>query len=259
MILDTSAMVAAVSGERSAPAVLHALADAGRLLMSAATATELWIVVDSSGSPQLSGEVDTLLRDLDAQIVPCHGRPCPHRQAGISRLREWSASCRAEPRRLRHLRPGQADRRAGAVCRRRLPAHGPGCRGGRMTDLARRNAAGMRPGFDHTETRGSQWGGPSHPARRCAEPSPVADQDSSWLVEPSLVEPSLVELRWGSAARLLHGQGGAGLGETCGLLAQGRPAAPDVSDRGGVGEGPGHGGRHDRVLPGGRQGHDGAP
>lgn len=70
MILDTSAMVAAVSGERSAPAVLHALADAGRLLMSAATATELWIVVDSSGSPQLSGEVDTLLRDLDVQIVP---------------------------------------------------------------------------------------------------------------------------------------------------------------------------------------------
>ncbi len=70
MIIDTSAIVAAIRGEPSAPAVLDALVRSDSCRMSAGTALELAIVLDNSGEPRLAGAAEALLRDAGTVIDP---------------------------------------------------------------------------------------------------------------------------------------------------------------------------------------------
>lgn len=68
MILDTSAIVAAVRGEEPAADVLAAVLAAPVLRISSATLLELGIVIDNAGDPALSGAVDLLLREADVRV-----------------------------------------------------------------------------------------------------------------------------------------------------------------------------------------------
>ncbi|WP_109471890.1 type II toxin-antitoxin system VapC family toxin [Ornithinimicrobium cavernae] len=70
MILDTSALVAILTDEEDSELLLNVATDAPRLRMSAATALEASIVLDSRSSPQQRRRLDDLLTVLEVEIVP---------------------------------------------------------------------------------------------------------------------------------------------------------------------------------------------
>ncbi len=70
MIVDTSAIIAILRGERDADRYGHALARAVEPLISAATYVETAIVVDSNRDPVLSGRLDDLLAVTRVKVEP---------------------------------------------------------------------------------------------------------------------------------------------------------------------------------------------
>ncbi len=70
MIVDSSALIALLLGERDAPRVAVALSREPTLRMSAATRFETSLVIDRKGAPQARRELDALLRDFDVTIEP---------------------------------------------------------------------------------------------------------------------------------------------------------------------------------------------
>ncbi|MFN8126072.1 MAG: type II toxin-antitoxin system VapC family toxin [Candidatus Nanopelagicales bacterium] len=69
MVIDTSAVLALIRNEATAPDVLHALQSRQSLLMSTATYVELFLVLDNAGDPAAAGRVDDLLAMLDVDMV----------------------------------------------------------------------------------------------------------------------------------------------------------------------------------------------
>lgn len=69
MIVDTSAIVAILQDEPTAPTCLEALAADSAPKMSAATAVELYAVADARGLPAQARRVDSLLEKLGIEIV----------------------------------------------------------------------------------------------------------------------------------------------------------------------------------------------
>ena len=70
MILDTSALVAILLGEPEAETLLDAAASAPALRMSAGTALEASIVLDSRSAPQQRRRLDDLLDTLGVETIP---------------------------------------------------------------------------------------------------------------------------------------------------------------------------------------------
>ena len=70
MIVDTSALVAILTGEPQADLLLAAAAGAPRLRISAATALEASVVLDNRSVPQQRHRLDDLLATLQVEIVP---------------------------------------------------------------------------------------------------------------------------------------------------------------------------------------------
>lgn len=70
MIVDTSALIAVLKDEPEAEVLANALADARRSGMSAASYLEAGIVVDRSGDPSLSRELDRLIERVGVGIEP---------------------------------------------------------------------------------------------------------------------------------------------------------------------------------------------
>lgn len=69
MIVDTSALVAIITGEPEAERLLEAIAGAGSARMSAATYVECGIVIDRRSSPATRRRFDQLLISLDVEVV----------------------------------------------------------------------------------------------------------------------------------------------------------------------------------------------
>lgn len=69
MIVDTSALVAILTGEEDGEAMLDLLAS-GSAKISAATLLEAGIVLDSRTSPQQRRRLDDLLTAAEVQVVP---------------------------------------------------------------------------------------------------------------------------------------------------------------------------------------------
>jgi ribonuclease VapC len=70
MIVDTSALVALIKGEPTAPACARAIQAADSPRISAANAFEAAIVVDAVANPVLSRGLDQLRRELEVAIHP---------------------------------------------------------------------------------------------------------------------------------------------------------------------------------------------
>ena len=70
MIVDTSAVVAVVTGESDADQFWSRMRSASRLRMSAASYVESGIVIDAHRDPVLSRELDELLTGLGVEVVP---------------------------------------------------------------------------------------------------------------------------------------------------------------------------------------------
>jgi ribonuclease VapC len=70
MIVATSALIALLTGEPAAPAILHALTTGPAKAISAATLLEALIVTDGSRDPVRSARFDALLDALDLEVVP---------------------------------------------------------------------------------------------------------------------------------------------------------------------------------------------
>lgn len=70
MIVDTSALVAIMLGEPEAEHLLEVAAAAPTLTMSAATALEASIVLDSRSAPQQRRRLDDLMVALAIDVVP---------------------------------------------------------------------------------------------------------------------------------------------------------------------------------------------
>ncbi|USQ75677.1 type II toxin-antitoxin system VapC family toxin [Ornithinimicrobium cryptoxanthini] len=70
MILDTSALVAILTDEEDSEVLLNLAVESAHLRMSAATALEASIVLDSRSSPQQRRRLDDLLAALAVEIVP---------------------------------------------------------------------------------------------------------------------------------------------------------------------------------------------
>ena len=81
MIVDTSALVAILTGEEDGPALLDVLLQADRPKMSAASWLETAIVFDSRSSPQRRRRLDDLVAMLGIETVPFDAE-----QAGVARL-----------------------------------------------------------------------------------------------------------------------------------------------------------------------------
>lgn len=69
MIVDTSALVAILTGEDAGPAFLGALIDASSVKISAGTLLEAAIVLDSRSSPQQRRRLDDLLSLAGVEVV----------------------------------------------------------------------------------------------------------------------------------------------------------------------------------------------
>lgn len=70
-VLDTSAVTAVVLGELDAEAYLSAMvADAGDLLMSAASRVEVGIVVEARQGLEATNDLETLLTRLRVEVTP---------------------------------------------------------------------------------------------------------------------------------------------------------------------------------------------
>lgn len=70
MIVDSSAIIAILRGEREAAAMADALDRAEVCRMSAVTYVEAAVVTDSNKNPILSRRLDDLLRDAEIQVEP---------------------------------------------------------------------------------------------------------------------------------------------------------------------------------------------
>lgn len=70
MIIDSSAIIAIVSGEPERAAMLDLALDAKRCAMSSATYVECGIVIDRRGDPVLSRRYDELLAELRVELEP---------------------------------------------------------------------------------------------------------------------------------------------------------------------------------------------
>jgi ribonuclease VapC len=81
VIVDTSAMIAILSGEEDGTQLLEALLAADVPKMSAATLLETSIVVDSRTAPQQRRRLDDLIRAAEIEIVPFD-----REQAQVARL-----------------------------------------------------------------------------------------------------------------------------------------------------------------------------
>ncbi len=68
MIVDASAIIAILRGERDAAAMAEALQQAETCRMSAVTYVEAAVVTDSNKNPVLSRRLDDLLRDARIQV-----------------------------------------------------------------------------------------------------------------------------------------------------------------------------------------------
>lgn len=68
MIIDTSAIIAILQGEREAAAIADALDRAPTCRMSAVGYVEAGIVTDSNRNPILSRRLDDLIRDAEIQV-----------------------------------------------------------------------------------------------------------------------------------------------------------------------------------------------
>jgi len=68
MIVDSSAIIAILRGEREAAAMAEALDRAEICRMSAVTYVEAAVVTDSNKNPVLSGRLDNLLRYAEIQV-----------------------------------------------------------------------------------------------------------------------------------------------------------------------------------------------
>lgn len=69
MIVDTSALVAVLTGEPSRSELVQLMLDAEHLAISAATYLETAVVVDARRDPVLSRRLDALLEDLRVDVV----------------------------------------------------------------------------------------------------------------------------------------------------------------------------------------------
>lgn len=69
MIIDTSALIAVITGEEERKQFLTAMGEADCCRMAAPTYLELGIVVDGRGLPRLSRRVDALLEAHQVSIV----------------------------------------------------------------------------------------------------------------------------------------------------------------------------------------------
>lgn len=70
MIVDTSAVVAVITGEPERDQLLEQLRDATRLRMSVGSYLECAIVIDGRRDPVLSRHFDALLATLGMELVP---------------------------------------------------------------------------------------------------------------------------------------------------------------------------------------------
>jgi ribonuclease VapC len=68
-VLDTSALVAVLTGEADGPALLAAIASAPRRLLSAATLVEASVVLDARLGDVASRELDLFLHRAGVQVV----------------------------------------------------------------------------------------------------------------------------------------------------------------------------------------------
>ena len=88
MILDTSALVAIVTGERDAPVLLAAMRDADSLQMTTPTALELSLVL----GPDRRDACMALLRQAGIQLMPFTAEHLAAAQAGHARFGRGSES-----------------------------------------------------------------------------------------------------------------------------------------------------------------------
>jgi ribonuclease VapC len=70
MVVDTSALIAVLNNEPGSARLEAAMLAAPRVLVSAATLVEASIVADSTALPDGIAELDALLRELRAEVVP---------------------------------------------------------------------------------------------------------------------------------------------------------------------------------------------
>ena len=70
MIIDTSAIVAMLKVEPEAKDFASQVYSAGGATLSAANYLEAGIVIDGTGDPVLSSELDILIRELEIDIAP---------------------------------------------------------------------------------------------------------------------------------------------------------------------------------------------
>lgn len=70
MIVDTSALVSIILGEPDAEAQLRAMTSADDLSLSAATLIEALIVVEAKQGPEASADLQALLADVEASVIP---------------------------------------------------------------------------------------------------------------------------------------------------------------------------------------------
>ena len=70
MIVDTSALVAILTGEPGGDRLLELASDQAALRISAATAFEASIVLDSRSAPQQRRRLDDLMSALGIEVVP---------------------------------------------------------------------------------------------------------------------------------------------------------------------------------------------
>lgn len=70
MIVDTSALVAILTAEPEGDRLLGLAVEAPQLRVSAATAFEASIVLDSRSAPQQRRRLDDLMATLDIEVVP---------------------------------------------------------------------------------------------------------------------------------------------------------------------------------------------
>jgi ribonuclease VapC len=70
MVVDTSALIAVLNGEPGSVRIEAAMLAASRVVLSAATLVEASIVADSRRQPDGVAELDLLLNELGAEIIP---------------------------------------------------------------------------------------------------------------------------------------------------------------------------------------------
>ena len=119
LVVDTSAVVAIILGERRSKELAVHLENAITRLMSPAIRVELGIVIEARFWPAGQDIVDRFLRDANIDIVPVDADLAARAMSGWRRYGKGRHP--AGPiRRLLHLRTRRADRVPGAVHRRRL-------------------------------------------------------------------------------------------------------------------------------------------